>query len=142
MPIGYEYDSENKLLTCNIGEELVIVELVEYLRAARTDDRIEPATIEIVSLDQLRDFLIRAQDIRDVEPELGEFVANRNILGSVFLGESPLQMGIGRMLSGLVTTMFPNYPAPVVRDRDEVLREVEWIRGPMREDAPGSEEFS
>ncbi len=134
MPIDYDYDAERGLLTCEVGEELVVSELVEYLRAARTDDRLEPGTIELVSLDRVREFAIRAEDIRDVEPELREYVENVNIQGSIFHGATPLQAGVARMLSGMLTTMFPDYPAPVVRSRKDALEYAAKMRDGSLED--------
>ena len=140
MPIGYEYDAEKRLLMCEVGEQLLIAELVEYLRAARTDDRIVPGTVELVSLEKIGEFAIRALDIQDAEPELRKYVDSVNILGSIFYGATPLQVGVGRMLSGMLTTMFPDYPAPVVPSRTDAFEYAERIRGGGYEDSLIKEE--
>lgn len=135
MPISYRYDPENRLLECQVGTKLFIGELVEYLRAVQKDDAIKEGSIEIVSLDQVSEFAIRAQEVQDAEPELRSHLTRGDILATIFVGPQPLQTGIANMLSGLLATMFPEYPAPVVRGRDEALEEFESIRSGMREAA-------
>ncbi len=135
MPIDYDYDTERRILSCNVGHELLIAELAEYLRAARNDARIEPRTVEIVSLEEVREFAIKAQDIQGAEPEIREYVEDSRVVGSIFYGATPLQVGVGRMLSGMLTAMFPDYPAPVVPNRRDALEAVPEVRGGVLDNA-------
>ncbi len=128
MPISYDYEVESGILRCRVGEELVISEIVEYLRTVYRDKRIREGTIEIVHLDQVADFAVRAPDVRDAEPQLHDHVASGKLMATIFVGSKPLQIGIANMLSGLLTTMFPDYSAPVVLGHDEALEEIASIR--------------
>ena len=128
MPVTYNYDSENRILHCQVGGELLISEVVEYFRTAYQDERIQDGSIEVVHLDQVSEFNVRAQDVRDVEPQLRDYLVGGKFVASVFIGLQPLQVGIANMLSGMLTTMFPEYPAPVVGSEEEALEEIGSIR--------------
>ncbi len=128
MTISYDYDAEIEVLHCRFGEELVISEIVDYLRSVCLDERIKDGSFEIVYLDQVVDFALRAQNVRDAEPQLRDHLSRGRFLATVFVGSKPLQVGVANMLSGLLVTMFPDYPAPVVRGHDEAIKEIERIR--------------
>ena len=132
MPIGYEYDAETQLVHTKVGSELSLTELVDYLRALNNDDRIASNAVEIVLLQDIRDFSVRAADIQEIESELRENVVESGALGTIFVGDEPLQVGVANMLSGMLTALFPDYPAPVVRNMEEALEQVEAIRGKLR----------
>ena len=129
MPVTYDYDPESRILHCQVGGELLISEVVDYFRTAYQDTRIQAGSVEVVYLDQVSEFKLRAQDIRDVEPLLRDYLIDGKFIASVFVGVQPLQVGIANMLSGMMTTMFPDYPAQVVGSQDEALQQITSIRG-------------
>ncbi|MDJ0908574.1 MAG: hypothetical protein QNI99_05250 [Woeseiaceae bacterium] len=128
MTISYDYDADIEVLHCRVGEDLVISEVADYLRSVHLDEQIKDGSFEIVYLDHVADFALRAQNVRDAEPQLRDRFSCGRLAATVFVGSRPLQVGIANMLSGLLVTMFPDYPAPVVRGRDEALEEIERIR--------------
>ena len=129
MPIGYEYDPATQLVHTAVVSELSLPELVDHLRSIHNDDRIGANAVEIVSLEDIREFSVRAADVRGIESEIREFIDESDVIGTVFLGGRPLQFGVANMLSGMLMVLFPDYPTPVVRSSEEALEAVDIIRG-------------
>ena len=114
MPIGYEYDPATQLVHTTVGSELSLSELVDHLRSIHNDDRIDGNAIEIVSLKDIHDFMVRAADVQGIESEIRSSIVDGPLLGTIFIGEQPLQVGVANMLSGMLTALFPNFPTSVV----------------------------
>ena len=129
MPIGYEYDPTAELVHTRVGSQLSLLEFVDHLRSLHDDDRIGGNAIELISLKAIRDFSVRAADIHGIETELRTHIVESGLIGAIFVGGGPLQVGVANMLSGLVATLFPDYPMLVVRNMEEALEKVDVIRG-------------
>ena len=132
MPIGYEYDPASQIVHTKVGSQLSLLELVDHLRSLHNDGRFAGNAVEVVSLEAVRDFSVGAADIQGIESDIQTYIAESGLIGAIFVGGQPLQVGIANMLSGMLTTLFPDYPALVVRSMEEALEKADAIRASTR----------
>lgn len=134
MPLRYEYDRQENILHTYCSEKISSADILTHFQEIATDPAIRNNYIEVVHFSETSEICFSADQASLFPEHYARLKAGKSILATIFIGETPLQYGIGRMMENLHEVYDPNDIVRVVRSEEEAARAIREIRN----SAPGS----
>jgi hypothetical protein len=124
MPIEYTVSDDGLRIEAFPAGVLDINEAFEYFRRLQNDRRVAPGAVEIVRFEQVTDFRLSYLEIKSIAESYQEPRATRMIKATIFVCETDLAYGIGRMLQTLHGITNPEHRVVVVRSVSDLQKEM------------------
>ncbi|MCF7822665.1 MAG: hypothetical protein K9N35_00685 [Candidatus Marinimicrobia bacterium] len=93
---------------------------LEYFDRLQNDSKIKPGAIEIVYFKNVTDFKISFSESKEIPKSYQSLKEIQKIIKTVFVCETDLAYGIGRMLQTFHEQANPNHKVTVVRSEKEI----------------------
>ena len=122
MPIEYTVSQDGLRIEAFPKGVLDINETIDYFRRLRDDGRIAQDAIEIVYFKQVTDFRLSYLESSSIVESYQEPRATQMIRATIFVCETELAYGIGRMLQTLHEITAPRHKVVVVRSEGELQK--------------------
>ena len=127
MSIKYNV-SENGLRIDTFPKDILKIEqVIEYFGNLSNDNRINPGAVEIIHFKDVTDFKITYSESEIIAGSFQEPKSLLHIDATIFVCETDLAYGIGRMLKVLNEIKNPNSNIRVVRTESEIENFLEHI---------------
>jgi len=120
MSIEYDVSQDGLRIETFPKGVLKIEQVIEYFGKLNNDDRIKQCAIEIINFKDVTDFRIAYSESEIIAGSFQEPKALRMIDATIFICESDLAFGIGRMLQVLNEIKNPKSNIKVVRSESEL----------------------
>ena len=120
MTIEYNVSQEGLRIETYPKGLLNIKETIDYFESLKKDERIKPGAMEIVYFGYVTDFQISYSDSEIITRRYQDPKSKQMIEATIFVCETNLAYGIGRMLQALHEIANPNHHVEVVRSRQEL----------------------
>ena len=120
MTIEYTVDQDGLRIETFPKGLLDIQKTMDYFGRLQNDARIKPGAIEIVYFKDVTDFKISSLEIEDITISYQTLNDIHKVNKTVFVCETDLEYGIGRMLQTFHKIANPNYNVTVVRSENEI----------------------
>jgi hypothetical protein len=115
MPIEYTISQNGLRIDTFPQGVLDFKETIDYFGRLKNDKRIKPDAIEIVSFKNVSDFQISSSDIEEITRSYQEPRNVQMIKATIFVCETTLGYGIGRMLQTFHEIANPNHNVELVK---------------------------
>lgn len=106
---------------------LDIKETIDYFDRINDDSRIKRGAVEIVSFKYVSDFRISSLESQAITRSYQEPKATRMIAKTIFVCETPLAYGIGRMLQTFHEITNPKHEVVLVESESKLESELEKV---------------
>ena len=120
MTITYNVSQDGQLIETFPKGVLNIKETIDYFNRLKNDTRIKKGSIEVVYFNYVTDFNISYSDSIKIIESYQEPKAIQLIDMTIFLCETELSYGIGRMLQTVHEITNPNHNVLVLRSKNEL----------------------
>lgn len=122
MPIEYSVSQDGLRIEAFPKGVLDIGDTIDYFRRLRDDGRIAQDAIEIVYFKQVTDFRLSYLESSSIVESYQEPRATQMLRATIFVCETELAYGIGRMLQTLHEITTPRHKVVVVRSEGELQK--------------------
>ena len=106
---------------------LDIKETIDYFGRLKNDKKIRHGAIEIVYFKQVTDFKISYSESEKITKSYQEPKSTQMIYATIFVCETDLAYGIGRMLQAFHEITNPEHKVVVVRSEGEIENEINKV---------------
>lgn len=120
MPIEYAISQNGLRVDTFPTDVLDFKETIDYFGRLQNDERVKPGAIEIVNFKNVTDFKISSSDCDGITRKYQEPREILMIKATIFVCETTLGYGIGRMLQIFHGFTNPNHKVEVVRSESEL----------------------
>jgi len=120
MKIEYNVSQDGLRIETFPKGVLDIKETINYFGRIKNDKRIKQGAIEIVYFEYVTDFKISYVESKDITQSYQEAKAIQMIAATIFVCETNLAYGIGRMLQTFHEITNPQHKVMVIRSKSEV----------------------
>ena len=128
MPIDYIVSEDGKFVYTKPSGVLNTEDTLQYFTEFSVDKRIKNGCIEIVCFSRVTDFQLTYTESEAITLSYHGMKREQRICATVFVCESDLAYGIGRMLQTLHEIANPEHTVIVVRSKERLDQEIEKIR--------------
>ena len=128
MTIEYSVSQDGLRIEAFPGGTLDMSETIDYFGRLKSDTRIAEGAVEIVYFKEVTDFRISYLESESIAERYQEPRATRMINATIFVCETDLAYGIGRMLQALHEITNPDHRVVVVRSVSELQKEMDDIQ--------------
>lgn len=120
MTIEYNVSQDGLLIETFPKGVLDIEQTIEYFDRIQSDKKIKPGAIEIVYFKNVTDFRMSFIESEKITESYQEPKSKQLINATIFVCETDLAYGIGRMLQTLHQITNPEHKVVVVRSENEI----------------------
>ena len=120
MTITYDVSQNGRRIDTYPKEVLDIKQTIDYFERLKEDNRIIPGAVEIVHFKNVNDFKISYSESNNITQSYQEPKTTRMINMTIFVCETNLAYGIGRMLQTLHEITNPNHKVLIVKSEKEL----------------------
>lgn len=128
MPLRYEYDRQENVLHSYCSAKISAKDILAHFEQIAGDPAIRSDYIEVVRFNETSEICFSADQASLFPEHYARLKAGKSILATIFIGESPLQYGIGRMMENLHEVYNPNDIVRVVRSEEEAAQAIREIQ--------------
>ena len=93
---------------------------IDYFNLIKVDSRIKQGTIEIVNFKDVNDFKITFSETKKITESYSEPRAIQLIYMTIFICDTELAYGVGRMLETLHSIVNPSHKVVLIRSESEL----------------------
>jgi hypothetical protein len=120
MTIEYHVSHNGRRIDTYPKGVLDIKETIDYFNRIKNDSKIKRGAVEIVYFKYVSDFRISYLESEEIAKSYQEAKSTQMIDKTIFICESDLAFGIGRMLQILHEITNPNHEVFVIRSESEL----------------------
>lgn len=128
MAIRYQYDPAENILHTYCTETLSAADILGHFDKVKEDLSIKKDYIELVYLDQTSEIGFTADQANKYPRHFANMKDKTGIRATIFIGQSILHFGIGRMLENIHDIHNVDDDIRVVRSREEATEQIKEIR--------------
>ncbi len=128
MPIDYTVSEDGKFVYTTPSGVLNIEDTLQYFTELSADKRLKHGCIEIVCFSQVTEFQLTYTESEAITLSYQGPKRERKISSTIFVCESDLAYGIGRMLQTLHEIANPEHIVIVVRSKEALEQQIDHIR--------------
>jgi hypothetical protein len=128
MPIEYEISQDGKRIYVFPKGVLDTQLTVEYFKKLEADPSIKPNAIEIVDFSEVTDFRISYVDSQNITQSYQKPKSSQMIHATLFICNSTVAFGIGRMLQTLHEITNPKHRVFIVKTDDELKEKLDELQ--------------
>ena len=127
MSIEYNVSQDGLRIETYTKGELDATKTIDYFSRLKNDDKIKPGAIEIVYFKYVTDFKFSYLESEKITNSYQEPKSLRMIDMTIFVCETDLAYGIGRMLEAVHNIANPKHKVVVVRSENELNNTINKI---------------
>ena len=124
MSIKYNVTQNGKQIETSPKGVLDIDETIDYFNRIKVDPEIKQGAIEIVNFKDVTDFKLTFSETKKITESYSEPKAIQMIYMTIFICETGLAYGVGRMLHTLHDIVNPSHKVVLVRSEGESEKEI------------------
>lgn len=120
MSIDYNVSQEGKLITAYPKGTLDRAQTIDYFNRIAIDSNIKPGAVEVVNFKDVTEYKISHQDSTAITEWYQRLKSSQAISKTIFVCETNLAYGIGRMLQSVHQIENPEHEVIVVKSEAEL----------------------